>query len=87
MDWTVPTGVAVSGNNLFVTNDLSGIVGEYDATTGAPINATLISGLFAPTGIIVGTPTAIPDFGKSAFLLLFSITSFVFFPRHVQGSV
>ena len=49
-----PVGVAVSGGNLWVTNQ--GTVGEYDATTGATINASLVSGLNGPYGIAVAEP-------------------------------
>src|SRR6266496_3454501 len=37
---------------IFVTNEASGTVGEYDAATGAAINASLVSGLNGgPAGI------------------------------------
>ena len=36
---------------IFVTNFLSGTVGEYDAATGAPINTALVSGLDSPWGL------------------------------------
>jgi hypothetical protein len=52
-----PNGLAVAGNTLFMTiygypgyggphgtGTLTGLVGEYDATTGAPINANLVTG-------------------------------------------
>ena len=44
------TAIAVSGNQLFVAGDVgtasgSGTVGEYDASTGATINAFFITGL------------------------------------------
>ena len=39
-----PTGLALSGNNLFVANEGNGTVGEYNATTGAAINPDFISG-------------------------------------------
>jgi len=51
------TGIAVSGNNLYVSNQTSsssspmfipGTVSEYDATTGAAINASFITGLSSP---------------------------------------
>jgi DNA-binding beta-propeller fold protein YncE len=44
--------VAVSGQDLFVTNPLNGTIGEY-TTSGAVVDATLISGLNSPTGIAV----------------------------------
>jgi hypothetical protein len=46
-------GIAVSGTNLWVTNYQSGKIAEYNATTGAVENASLVSGLIHPTGIAV----------------------------------
>lgn len=58
-----PKDLAVSGNSLYVlyvtgTGTVGGLnvpsyVSEYDATTGALINATLVTGLVAPKGIAV----------------------------------
>ena len=45
--------MAFSGNNLFVLNGSTGTIGEYNATTGATINATLISGLNDPADIAI----------------------------------
>ena len=39
----LPRGLALSGNNLLVSNVGGTTVGEYNATTGAVINATLIA--------------------------------------------
>ncbi|HEY4235341.1 MAG TPA: hypothetical protein VGM76_18055 [Lacipirellulaceae bacterium] len=59
-----PVGVALSGNDLFVSNsyDFSqgidfnqGTVGEYDATNGAALNPSLITGLNVPLGLAIGT--------------------------------
>ncbi len=47
-----PYGIAVSGSDIFVTNEGSGTVGEY-TTSGATVNASLITGLDGPTGIAV----------------------------------
>jgi hypothetical protein len=44
------SGIAVSGDRLFVADSTFGTIGEY-TTDGAPINPALISGLIAPTGI------------------------------------
>jgi hypothetical protein len=45
---SAPTDVAVSGNDLYVASAVSGtgsfVVGEYNATTGAAINASLVTG-------------------------------------------
>jgi hypothetical protein len=49
--------LAISGNTLFVANSLSGTVGEYDATTGAAINANFITGLSGPGGLVVASVT------------------------------
>jgi hypothetical protein len=46
----------LSGNDLFVANDYSGVVGEYDATTGTAINASFITGLSNPQAIVVRPP-------------------------------
>ncbi len=48
-----PQGIAVSGDDLFVTNTDVGTIGQYNATTGATINASLITGLSAPEGIAI----------------------------------
>jgi len=45
-------GIAVSGSNLFVTNFLGNTIGEY-TTSGATVNASLITGLNDPAGIVV----------------------------------
>jgi hypothetical protein len=42
----------VSGSNLFVTNYGTGTIGEF-STSGATVNAALITGLNAPSGIAV----------------------------------
>jgi len=59
-----PTGIAISGNTLFVANDgPGGTVGEYNAATGAVINASLITGL-RPLGLaVVGTVGPIANAG------------------------
>ncbi len=47
-----PNGVAVSGSDLFVTSYSLGTIGEY-TTSGATVNASLVSGLGVPFGIAV----------------------------------
>ena len=47
-----PTGIAVSGGDVFVTNSVAGTVSEY-TTSGATVNASLITGLDDPAGIAV----------------------------------
>ena len=48
-----PESIALSGNDLFVSNEFGGTIGEYNATTGAAINASLITGVGEPEGIAV----------------------------------
>jgi hypothetical protein len=48
--WANPTGVAVAGNEVFVTRAL-GTVGAY-TTSGQTINAALIAGLNYPMGMV-----------------------------------
>ena len=43
----------IAHGQIYVTNNASGTIGEYDAVTGAPINAALVSGLRGPFGIAV----------------------------------
>jgi hypothetical protein len=48
-------GLAISGNHLFVSSgqDLGTGVAEYDATTGALVNANFITGIQYPVGLAV----------------------------------
>jgi outer membrane protein assembly factor BamB len=39
------------GGQIFVTNADGNTIGEYNATTGATVNASLVSGLINPQGI------------------------------------
>ncbi len=55
-----PDGVALFGNDLFVANSGSDVanansntVGEYNATTGAVINANFVTGLSGPYGLAI----------------------------------
>ncbi len=55
-------GIALDGmGDLFVANNFGGAggnkIGEY-TTTGQPVNPTLITGLFNPTGIAVAPEPA-----------------------------
>src|SRR5437763_1659311 len=45
--WAMP---GTARGQIYETNN-SGTVGEYNATTGAPINSSLVSGLSNPAGI------------------------------------
>ncbi|MBV8142368.1 MAG: PEP-CTERM sorting domain-containing protein, partial [Verrucomicrobia bacterium] len=56
-----PVALASSGNTLYVANygiADNGAVGEYNALTGAAINANLISGIYAPYALVVA---AVPE--------------------------
>jgi hypothetical protein len=52
-------GLVLSGNNLFVTNNVDNTVGEYNATTGAAINASFITGLHGPGALALQKPAEV----------------------------
>ena len=68
-----PIGIAVAGENLFVTNAETGTIGEY-TTSGAPPNPALVSGLNGPVGIAV-VSASVPDVSSTWTLLLLSLTA------------
>jgi PEP-CTERM motif len=47
-----PWSIAVSGSDMFIANNTSGTIGEY-TTSGATVNASLVSGLDDPTGMVL----------------------------------
>ena len=47
-----PSSIVVSGSNLFIANYNTNSIGEY-TTSGATVNASLITGLSGPVGIAV----------------------------------
>jgi hypothetical protein len=49
---TDPIGIAISGSDIFVTDQLAGTIGEY-TTAGATVNASLVTGLKNPGAIAV----------------------------------
>ena len=58
-----------NNNHLFVSNGNSNTIGEYDATTGAAINAAFITqGLDGPDGLVFATalpePVSLPVAGR-----------------------
>ena len=59
------TGVAVSsdGSELFVATQGDGDIGAYNATTGAAINASLITGLTPEYLAVLGSNLYVADFG------------------------
>jgi DNA-binding beta-propeller fold protein YncE len=59
-----PSGIAVSGSDLFVTNFSLGTIGKY-TTAGAAVDAALISSLGDPDGIAVdGSDLFVANFGS-----------------------
>ncbi|MEO6848356.1 MAG: PEP-CTERM sorting domain-containing protein [Chthoniobacterales bacterium] len=66
-----PSALALDGaGNLFVANSGTGIVGKYDAATGAPINASFITGVSGLTAITVSTPIPVPEPSSVALLCI-----------------
>jgi hypothetical protein len=58
-------GIALSGNNLFVSDACDGDVDEYNATTGASIKAPLITAVNFPSGLAVsGTNLLVANGGR-----------------------
>jgi hypothetical protein len=62
-----PYGIAVLGADLFVVNNGSGTIGEYDAATGAAVNPALITGLSSPR-FLATAPVVIPEPSTLALL-------------------
>ena len=67
----LPSGLALSGNTLYIADAVSARIGQYDATTGATINANFITGLAGPYGLLVAgnalyvsNPGTLQVFGK-----------------------
>jgi WD40 repeat protein len=59
-----PDGLAVSGDHLFVGNEIDGTVGEYNAKTGEVINVSFVKGLGmdgigTSIGLGVGPPSVL----------------------------
>ena len=72
-----PFGIAVSGSDLFVTNSIIGTVGAY-TTSGATVNAALISGLSVQNLAI----SSVPEASTWAMMLLgFAALAFAGFRR------
>ena len=55
--WPVPGRWQLSGSILYVAHNSSTTVGEYDANSGAVINASFITGLNAPNGRFISGST------------------------------
>ena len=63
---TTPLFVAVTGNYLFVSNAGSGTVSEYNAATGALLNASIVSGLSTPRGLAISGNTLYVAYGNAS---------------------
>ncbi len=48
-----PVGLAISGNDLFVADEQSGTISEYNATSGALINGSLVTGFAGVAGLAI----------------------------------
>jgi len=81
---------------MFVTRPGSNTIGKYNATTGAPINPSLVSGLnheddgartSEPFGIAVTTPSSVPDFGPGMFLVAVVFASLISIYRRTDRPV
>jgi hypothetical protein len=76
---SLPGGLAISGNDLYVLDRNSGTIGEYNATTGAAIHSTLVSGLNAsPLSIAVsGNSLYVDNFnpGGSGSISVYNATT------------
>jgi len=81
-----PHGVAVSGSDLYFVSTVSSThtVGEYDAGTGAAIDATLISGLTDQNGGLAISP--IPEAGTYAAILGFAALGYAMIRRRGGSS-
>jgi hypothetical protein len=77
-----PGGLAISGNQLFVTQN--GKVSEFDATTGASINPDFVPGMASPVSLAVA-PAVVPEPGSSLLLTLGLGTFLSRRWRRVQG--
>jgi hypothetical protein len=48
-----PSGIAISGSNIYVADFFNGTIGKYDLATGAAVNVSLVSGLYHPNGLLI----------------------------------
>jgi len=61
-----PQGLAVMGNTLFVANQYTSSVGEYDTSTGMAISTNFIPGLSDPGEIALSGSTLFVVYGNNA---------------------
>lgn len=73
-------GAARAGDTIFVANNHDGTIGAY-TTSGATVNAALISGLDGPAGIAI-TGSSVPEASTWAMALTgFAALAFAGFRR------
>ena len=84
-----PFGLALSGGDLYVTNQGNNTVGEYNASTGATINASLINtGLSTPRGILVlGNTLYVVNRGTGTISTFNATTGASITPNFITGLV
>ncbi len=66
-----PEGIALSGSDLFVSDELTGSIGEY-TTAGATVNAAIISGLSSVSSV---QPLSIAVAGNDIYVLTSAFNS------------
>jgi sugar lactone lactonase YvrE len=86
-----PQDMTISNGDLFVANEQGNTIGEYNASTGATINASLISsGLGNPNPLLVSSGTTLfvgdEDGGIGAFNLSTQSFTSGFISRSATGS-
>ncbi|HWB54398.1 MAG TPA: hypothetical protein VG722_09400 [Tepidisphaeraceae bacterium] len=89
---TWPTGLAVYGDDLFVSNwnsttnaNSPGYIAEYDIATGEPIAVPFISNLRTPTGIlVVGTDLFVAEY-STGVIAKYTATGTLINPNFITG--
>ena len=78
-------GLALSGNNLFVSTN-SGTVGLYNTSTGAAINSSFITGLNSPLGLAIsGNNLFVANFGNGTVGEYNATTGAAINPNFITG--
>jgi hypothetical protein len=82
-----PTGLALSGNTLFVASGgaVNGKVGEYNVTTGAAINASLITGLNDPADVVLSGNSLLVANTGSGTVGEYNLSTGTFNPNFITG--
>src|ERR1700730_6458916 len=81
--WAMPRSARAQ---LYVSQGVNNTVGEYNATTGAPINANLITGLRFPTGLAVA---AVPEASPWSMIAVggVALLGIMHRKKHLQANV